>query len=75
MDRGLTQDQLAAKLQLAGLHSIDRVGLAKTESQLRSAFDYEVAVIAHVLSVDAAQLMPAKRRLKDDLDALIAGEQ
>ena len=75
MERGLTQDQLAAQLQLAGLHSIDRVGLAKIESRLRSAFDYEVAVIAAVLAVDPVELMPTKRSLKEELDALITGHQ
>jgi transcriptional regulator with XRE-family HTH domain len=41
MSKSLTQDQLAARLQLAGLHTLDRVGVAKIESQLRSVFDFE----------------------------------
>lgn len=75
LERGLTQDQLAARLQLAGLESIDRVSLAKIESQLRSAFDYEVAVIARVLGVELDRLMPSRRRLEEDLKALIAGRR
>lgn len=74
MEQGLTQDQLAAKLQLAGLHSIDRVALAKIESRIRSAFDYEVVVIASELGVAPALLLPTKRALKSDLDDLIAGK-
>jgi transcriptional regulator with XRE-family HTH domain len=56
VERGLTQDQLAARLQIAGLHSIDRVALAKIESQIRSAFDYEVVVIASELGVGPIEL-------------------
>jgi len=75
MERALTQDQFAARLQLAGLHSIDRVGLAKIESQLRSVYDYELALIAGALGVEAAELLPPVRELKPDLDDLIAGKR
>jgi transcriptional regulator with XRE-family HTH domain len=75
MAAGLTQEQLAAKLQLAGLHSADRVTVAKIESQIRSVFDYELAVIAKVLKTDPASLMPAPEKLKKDLDALIDGQR
>ena len=40
MSKSLTQDQFGARLQLAGLHTLDRVGVAKIESQLRSVFDF-----------------------------------
>ena len=72
---GLTQEQLAAKLQLAGLHSVDRVAVAKIESQIRSAFDFEVAVIAQVFGVDASELLPAAKSLKPELDDLIKGRR
>lgn len=75
IERGWTQEQLAARLQLAGLHSLDRVGVAKIESQLRSAYDYEVAIIAEVLAVDPGQLMPPSDQLTEQLDALIAGRR
>lgn len=71
----LTQDQLAARLQLAGLHSVDRVTVAKIESQIRSVFDYELPVIAGVLGVPSDELLPSTRQLKASLDDLIAGEK
>jgi len=73
--KGLTQDQLAARLQLAGLHTIDRVGIAKIESQIRSVFDFELAIIAAELGVVPAELLPSVRKLKPDLDDLIAGKR
>ena len=75
MAAGLTQEQLAAKLQLAGLHSADRVTVAKIESRIRSVFDYELVMIAKVLGTDPASLMPAPEKLKKDLDALIDGQR
>ena len=62
-------------MQLAGLHSIDRVGVAKIEAQIRSVFDYEVAVLAAKLGVDPSDLLPGKKVLKADLDDLIAGRR
>ncbi|MEQ1843543.1 MAG: helix-turn-helix domain-containing protein [Verrucomicrobiales bacterium] len=73
--KGLTQEQLAARLQLAGLHNIDRLGVAKIESQLRSVFDFELPVIAAELGVEPSMLLPPIRKLKSDLDDLIAGER
>ena len=75
MAAGLTQEQLAAKLQLAGLHSADRVTVAKIESRIRSVFDYELVMIAKVLGTDPASLMPSPEKLKKDLDALIDGKR
>jgi len=75
MEKGLTQDQFAARLQLAGLHTIDRVALAKIESQLRSVFDYELVVIAAELGVEPGELLLPLRRLKPELDHLIAGKR
>lgn len=53
---GLKQDDLAARLQLAGLDHFDRVTVAKVESQIRSLYDYEAIVFAKVLQVDVATL-------------------
>lgn len=75
MSKSLTQDQFAAHLQLAGLHTIDRVGVAKIESQIRSVFDFELVVIAAELGVEPGMLLPPMRKLKLDLDDLIAGER
>lgn len=70
---GMTQDQLAAKLQLAGLESIDRVGVVKIESQIRSVFDFEVQVIAEVLEIDISELFPHFKVTEKDLPDLRQG--
>lgn len=71
----LTQDQLAARLQLAGLHSVDRVTVAKIESQIRSVFDFELPVLAEALGVPSEELFPSRRKLKASLDDLIEGKK
>lgn len=75
MDRGWTQDDLAAKLQIAGLHGFDRVVVAKIESRLRSAFDYEAAIISRILGVPLDDLLPGKSVLDKDLEDLVAGKR
>ena len=70
---GMTQDQLAAKLQLAGLESIDRVGVVKIESQIRSVFDFEIQVIAEVLKVETSELFPDFHITKKNLPELRRG--
>lgn len=75
MKRGWTQDQLAAKLQLAGLESADRVCVAKIESQIRSVYDFDLVIIAHVLGAPAASLLPSQAALRPDLKALCLGEK
>lgn len=74
-EKGLTQDQFAARLNLAGLHTFDRVAVAKVESQIRSVFDFEAIVVAEVLGVSVEKLSPSKGELKKSLDDLIAGEK
>ncbi|MCB1064289.1 MAG: helix-turn-helix transcriptional regulator [Verrucomicrobiae bacterium] len=73
IEKGLTQDQLAARLVLAGLVNADRVWVAKIESQIRNVFDFELAVIAAVLGVTADKLLPGGKELKGDLQALQNG--
>ena len=73
--RGWTQDELAAKLQLAGLLHFDRVAVAKVESQIRSLLDYELAVFAEVLEVEVAELLPSFNSVKRDLEALVKGHR
>ena len=75
VERGLTQDALAARLVLAGLTNADRVWVAKVESQIRSVFDFELSVVAAVLGVKADDLLPKAKELKRDLEALQRGEQ
>ncbi len=57
----LTQDQLSGRLAKEGIQ-IDRVVLAKIESGLRCAFDYEVKALASVLKVDANWLLGISSR-------------
>ena len=52
----LTQDQLSGKLASEGIQ-VDRVALAKIESGLRCAFDYEVKALAGVLKIDVNWLL------------------
>jgi hypothetical protein len=55
-DPPLTQDQLSGKLASDGIQ-LDRVAIAKIESGLRCAFDYEVRALAKILDVDARWLL------------------
>jgi len=52
----LTQDQLSGKLAKEGLQ-LDRVAIAKIETGIRCAFDFEVRALAKVLHVDANWLL------------------
>lgn len=52
----LTQDQLSGKLAFEGVQ-LDRVAIAKIESGLRCAFDFEVRALAKILDVDARWLL------------------
>jgi hypothetical protein len=52
----LTQDQLSGKLAAQGVQ-LDRVAIAKIESGIRSAFDFEVRGLAAALRVDANWLL------------------
>ena len=73
---GLSQDDLAAKLQLAGLENIDRVAVAKIESQIRSLFDYELIVIGTVLKISPEELIAtSERSLRADLPTLCGARQ
>ena len=52
----LTQDQLAGKLAVEGLQ-LDRVAIAKIETGIRCAFDFEVRALAAALKVDTNWLL------------------
>ena len=71
-EMGLTQDAFAGKLQRAGL-DMDRTAVAKIEIQLRSVFDYELAMIARVLKVSTDELLPNAASLDLVLPDLLRG--
>ena len=52
----LTQDQLSGKLATDGVQ-LDRVAIAKIETGIRCAFDYEVRALAMALKVDVRWLL------------------
>ena len=54
-ERDMSQDQLAAKLQLLGLE-MSRAGVSKIEARLRCVSDAELPVIAKALGVELAAL-------------------
>jgi transcriptional regulator with XRE-family HTH domain len=72
--KNLSQEAFASKLQLAGL-DLDRISVAKIEMQIRSVFDFELAVIADVLEVTTDDLRIPRVQLKGILPALIAGKK
>jgi transcriptional regulator with XRE-family HTH domain len=61
---GLSQEQLTARCQLAGL-DISRSTLAQIETRVRFVSDEELLILASVLNVGTDDLYPAeaKRRL------------
>jgi transcriptional regulator with XRE-family HTH domain len=59
MAAGLSQEALAAKLQLAGW-DITRGGLSKIEARIRRVNDAEMLVLAKALKCSLADLYPAK---------------
>ncbi len=59
----LTQDQLSGRLAAEGI-DLDRVAIAKIESGMRSAFDFEVRALAVVLKVDVGSLLGMETRSK-----------
>ncbi len=57
----LTQDQLSGRLAKEGVQ-LDRVAVAKIESGLRCAFDFEVKALAVVLKVETNWLLGIESR-------------
>ena len=55
----VTQEELAARLQVMGIH-IDRAKIAKIENGTRPVYDYELAAIAKALKVDVGWFMEGK---------------
>lgn len=54
--KGMTQEQLTAKLNIGGW-DYGRVVLAKIESQIREVTDYEMPALAQGLGIDPAELL------------------
>jgi hypothetical protein len=54
----ITQDQLSGQLAKQGVQ-LDRVAIAKIESGIRCAFDFEVKALAAVLKIDANWAFPS----------------
>ena len=52
----LTQDQLSGRVACQGVQ-LDRVAIAKIETGIRCAFDFEVKALAAALKVDANWLL------------------
>lgn len=67
---GLSQDVLAAKLQMAGW-DLSRAGLSKIEARIRRVNDAELLVLSIALSCELADLYPKK--LKGVRDVLRQG--
>jgi len=73
---GLTQDQLAARLQNAGLENFDRVVVAKIESQIRSVYDFEVIILANVLKRELREILGfTHAEVKKALPNLLTGHR
>lgn len=53
---GLSQEQLAAKVQLNG-HALTQKAISRIEAGLRIVPDYEIPLLAEALSVDALWLL------------------
>lgn len=69
--RDLTQSELALRLQLHGWTTIDRVGVAKIESGIRSVYDYETILLSHALEVSPGALSPEDDEFGQSLPLLI----
>ena len=54
---GLTQNDVAARLQLAGLEGINQATVSKVENGTRRVYDYEVHAYAGALHVTADWLL------------------
>ena len=64
MDARLSQEALAAKLQLAGW-DLTRGGLSKIEARLRRVNDAELAILARVLKCEIGDLYPKQLKNLD----------
>ncbi|NWK54978.1 helix-turn-helix transcriptional regulator [Verrucomicrobiaceae bacterium N1E253] len=70
VEAGLSQEKLAAKIQVAGW-DLSRGGLSKIEAQLRRVNDAELLVLARALKCEVGDLYP--NRVKGLSDVLRQG--
>ncbi len=69
--RGRSQDDLAIKLQRAGMESATRSNVSKLEARLIRAIDEDMCYLARVLRVELAELYPERiRRVLDLYEAI-----
>lgn len=54
--QGLSQDQLSGRLARKGI-TIDRAGISKIETGIRSIYDFELKATAKILNVSADWLL------------------
>ena len=66
IDAGMSQEELAAKLQLAGW-DLSRGGLSKIEAQFRRVNDAELYLLARVLKCEMRDLFPKRPRNLDSV--------
>jgi len=59
LEAGLSQDELAAKIQLVGW-DLSRGGVSKIEARLRRVNDAELVLLAKVLKCELADLFPKR---------------
>jgi transcriptional regulator with XRE-family HTH domain len=70
--RGMTQEELASKLQLAGWETATRSCISKIESGLIKVPDYMLYCFAHIFEVQPGELLPKIDSAKD-LHEIILG--
>jgi transcriptional regulator with XRE-family HTH domain len=65
--RGWSPDDLAIKLQRAGMEDATRSSISKLEARLIRAIDEDILYLARVLRVELIELYPERTRLAFDL--------
>ncbi|MDR1817307.1 MAG: helix-turn-helix domain-containing protein [Puniceicoccales bacterium] len=72
--RGLTQEEFAAQLQLIGASGLDRGKIAKIETQIRSVFDYEWLAFSKILHAPVEKFLPSDSDFYDGIPRLSVWE-
>lgn len=68
-DAGLSQEQLAAKLQLAGLN-LNQKAVSRIETGLRVVPDFELIYFSEILDVPVCKLLEKEEECKEQGPAL-----
>jgi transcriptional regulator with XRE-family HTH domain len=69
--RGMTQEELAIKLQLAGWETATRSCVSKIESGLIKVPDYMLCCFAPILGIQPGELLPKIDSTKDIHDIIV----